>query len=492
MGSLLFLSCDSSLDGNRIENQPPRTFLTVDNIAIDEDNRLSSRVDISWWGDDPDGYIVGYEYAIGDTSEGSWNFTTRTDSTFILPISPGEETDDVLFAVRAIDNDDAVDPVGASVVFPLRNSPPITELNALELPPDTTYGLFSFGWNISDPDGQQTILRTEIAFNDTANGWTEIPIETEEQNNFFISLRLENGGGTISDGELFLGRGFRETDISIEGIQLNETNTFFVRTVDRALAVSEVHEFEWFVKRQKSKILVLNDQDINTQSALSFHLSALNEIGLQYDVIDISDGIVDQNSPKVQLSNAFPSVLNPTLNKMLAEWDYIYWFSNNINRNITYADEILGDFFTGGGKLFYATRMRSNLSVDQNRDPIFEFLPVRGFPELESGETAFILRSNRDIYPNDGNGPILRTSRNIDDIKPLLASAGSSVIYNADFSVETVVGIREYERESGIAIMNSSNNFIYFGLDLMGANANNNIDQLLQELLINRLDFTQQ
>jgi len=153
---LLFSGCDTSLDGNLNENLPPTTNLTVDNIEVDDENRLSSRVDISWWGDDPDGFITGYEFAIADTSEGSWSFTTRTDSTFILPISPGQETDDVLFAVRAIDNEGAVDPGGASVRFPLRNSAPTTEMNTLELPPDTTFGQlrvvdFGSGWQAHNP-----------------------------------------------------------------------------------------------------------------------------------------------------------------------------------------------------------------------------------------------------------------------------------------------------------------------------------------------------
>ena len=117
-------SCETGITGDIIENQPPSTFMTVDGIDREDSFRLSSQIRISWWGNDPDGYIVGFEYAINDTSEGAWSFTTRTDSTFILPITEGQTVDDVLFKVRAIDNDGAKDPVGASLQYPIINSSP--------------------------------------------------------------------------------------------------------------------------------------------------------------------------------------------------------------------------------------------------------------------------------------------------------------------------------------------------------------------------------
>ncbi|HBX65174.1 MAG TPA: hypothetical protein DEG32_03140, partial [Balneolaceae bacterium] len=98
-------------------------------------------INISWWGNDPDGYVVGYEYAINDTSEGAWTFTERSDSTFILPITEGQETDDVLFKVRAVDDDGERDPDGARLVYPIVNSNPTVSFNANETPPDTLFSI---------------------------------------------------------------------------------------------------------------------------------------------------------------------------------------------------------------------------------------------------------------------------------------------------------------------------------------------------------------
>ncbi|MEP1141748.1 MAG: hypothetical protein ABJH44_16130, partial [Balneola sp.] len=83
---ILFLNgCNDTVSGEFSENQPPSTNLTVETINRGNDFRLSSQIQISWFGTDPDGFISGFEYAINDTSEGSFTFTTKTDSIFILP-----------------------------------------------------------------------------------------------------------------------------------------------------------------------------------------------------------------------------------------------------------------------------------------------------------------------------------------------------------------------------------------------------------------------
>ncbi|MFO7846907.1 MAG: hypothetical protein R6V27_10120 [Balneolaceae bacterium] len=498
-------SCDTSLDGELNENQPPKTSLTVDTIEVDEENRLSSRVSISWWGDDPDGYIIGYEFAISDTTEGNWNFTTQTDSTFILPITPGDETDDVLFAVRAVDNEDLVDPVGASVEFPLRNTPPVTEFNALELPPDTTYGLFSFGWTIDDPDGLQTIQRTEIAVNDTTNGWTEIPIEGEEQTEFFISLELEDQTQAISSANLFLGRSFRDAGIRLDGFEVNSENTIYVRTVDRALAQSETIEFSWFLKQRTSNVLVLNDDTgSDSNEKLRFHLDNLARLGIEPDVINITDGegLQGGNAP---LSEAFPRVIDPTLNRMLAKWDHIYHVSNSLRRNINYAQEILSRFFDEGGTLF--STIPIILEAGRENDPLFNFIPISEFVPIdsESAQRGFQLRDDFSVSPF-GNGPELTYQGGINNnIRPFIPLRDQDQLYEAELLQRFVLGATEpHEGPSTIATMNPEDNFIYFGIDIstlfLPVDEEENyppmfeqdISPLLEELLINRLGFSQQ
>lgn len=487
LGMVLILhsGCDTGLEGDLNENQPPETFLTVDEINLEDENRLSSQINISWWGNDPDGFITGFEVAIGDPAE-EWTFTTKSDSTFILPITPGQEFDDVLFSVRAVDNDEERDPNPASVVFPVRNTPPEVDLNTLELPPDSTFTIASFGWIIDDPDGFQNILKTEIAFNDTTDeSWIEIPLPEDEEDGLFVTVVLNDNGSETVTGDIFLGRGFRSTDLVTENLRVDETNEFFVRVTDRAFATSEIASHPWFIKQKTSDILILNDVGgLDTQNSLAFHSDALREIGLTFDVWNITDGQAG-GGRKVRLSEAFPNVINPTLRKTLAEWNYIYWISNDIDRNITFAQDILSDFFDSGGKLFATIPMK----LISDEDPIFSFIPVAELGELPSIGTGFQILQDTDVT-SPQNSPVLRTNQRITNVSPLVPIGGATPLYETDFKVRTVLGTtRDFEGDEYVAILNPENSFIFFGMDLQTIDANDNIPELLQNLLIDELGF---
>ncbi|WP_340105249.1 hypothetical protein [Rhodohalobacter sp. 8-1] len=494
--ALLLNSCDTSLDGNLNENQPPNTSLTVDNIEVDEENRLSSRVNISWWGDDPDGYVDGYEYAISDVSEDNWRFTTRTDSVFILPISPGEDIENVLFAVRAIDNEGKRDPDPASIEFPLRNSKPVTELNTLELPPDTTFSIASFGWSISDPDGLPTVQRTEIAINDSINGWVEIPIEAEDQQDLFISVDINQDGESEGTADVYLGRNYRETNIQISGFQFDQLNTVYVRTVDAALAESEIQSYEWYLKRQTSNVLILNDDASSSSNEnLEFTLSKLSGINIAADVIDISGGEGFGSNGIVPLSTSFPRIVNPTLNRALAQWDHIYWVSSSLQRNINYAPEILGLFFDNGGTVFFNALSR----VQSSTNPLLNFLPIQRYVSIDAtrGETGYQIRDSYEVRPLAG-GPLMTYQGGLNNgIWPFIPFNGEDALYEAELLKRGFFpgGLERYDGPSTIAAINPEGNLIFFGIpiiDFKDDGQEDNVEAMLQELLINRLGFTTQ
>ena len=105
-------------------NRPPQTFLvsapvdtTVDNLAY------SYRIHLYWRGEDSDGYVVGFLWAWDDSSISNFQFTTRTDSIFMLTvndsslIASGGGTTSVAgtakahtFYIRAVDNLGKADP----------------------------------------------------------------------------------------------------------------------------------------------------------------------------------------------------------------------------------------------------------------------------------------------------------------------------------------------------------------------------------------------
>ncbi len=487
---LFWNSCNDTVSGDFEENQAPSTNLTVEEINRGGDFRLSSQIQISWFGSDPDGFIKGFEYAINDTSESAFTFTTKTDSIFILPITPGQETDDVLFKVRAVDNEDLRDPVGASLVFPIVNSEPTVSLNSNQSPPDTLFSVASFGWNFDDPDGLGNIIRTEVAINDTINGWTEIPFTEDDEGQLFISLEVDNSSVGEKDAEVFLGRSY--TTLTVGGEQLTipvevgARNTFYVRSVDAAEAVSDFDSVSWYVKPQLSNTLFLNDfGGPSTNSRQNFHLNRLNNLGITPDKWIINDGQVEQD--KVALSEAFPSVIDPTLIKTLSKWDHIYWISDDLDRNITYAQEILDEFIDNNGTIFVNIPMKSI----SREDPLFNFLPVDSIaggqfylfedslvtPDLPALTNTLVINSGSFALTNE---------------RPMKGVSGSTQLYQAQFRRRNPNSSQSpYFGYKGVALQNAEGNLVYFSLDLSNLNGSSNIEDMLQEILIDRLGFKQ-
>ena len=490
--TLLVGACESGIEGEFTENQPPNTSLTVQQINRSGEDRLSSQINISWWGDDPDGFVQGYEVAINDSSESAWTFTRSPDSTFILPIPLGEDTADVTFYVRAVDDQEARDPSPASLEFPIKNSPPEVSFvrnpfppEVPQIPPDTTYRIASFGWTSDDIDGQGNLAYSEITLNDPDGEWLEIPIEEN-----FVTIRANDNTGAETTANIFLGTSYRASELELPGLQLDQDNIFYVRTVDRAGAVSIRDSVVWHVKRQTSRILFLNDDAGGDASeSVSLHTEAITAAGLSFDYWDISDGSADRGA-NVQLSERFPAVVDPTLRQTLAEWDHIFWLSNSMNRNINYAQDIGRDFFENGGTMFVTIPM----IVLPEDEPIFNFLPIAelGRPDPGNLETGFAIGRNREVSPtpNVTSAPVLQTNRTITGTPPLRPITGADSLYKADFFVTKVDGsVDDYTAFEYVAIKNPEGNLIYFGLDLADLDGNDNLDALMQRMLIDELGF---
>ncbi|MCC5933786.1 MAG: hypothetical protein LAT75_11210 [Candidatus Cyclonatronum sp.] len=486
-GILFLASCDAGFDGNFNENQPPRTFLTVNEINLPEGTRLTSQINISWWGDDPDGYIVGYEFRIGDDDEQPWVFTTRTDSLFVLPIEEGNTDADVRFTVRAVDNEGAVDPEPPNLVFPIRNSPPNIRFRALETPPDSTFRVFSFGWQASDPDGDANLNRIEMAINDTTS-WQSVPPDVS-----FITVRVDDTVSPVTS-QVFLGRALNSSDLSFDTINLNADNTFYIRAVDNAGALSEVVSYEWYIKQQTSRVLVLNDiqGDTNFQ-IVQQHFDLLRNVGInQFDFMDITDGVTT-GGRRVVLSRAFPdrSLGNPTINLMLAEWDHIYWVSNNLDRNVGYALELTVRFFENGGTMFINIPTR-DLPAD---NPLFQFLPFQRMEVLPSGQQSFFIANNSLIEPTEfvSNPPFLQFRRNLLSYYPLIPFGETVPLFEADFKTRAAVTgfINDFGGSKLISATNPDESILYFGVDLREFTADSELTRLIEITCIEILGFQQ-
>ena len=70
--------------------------------------------------------------------------------------------------------------------------------------------------------------------------------------------------------------------------------------------------------------------------------------------------------------------------------------------------------------------------------------------------------------------------------------SGSTSLYQANFVRRTATGgVRAYNDYQFVTIENTEGNVIYFSLDLSNLNGNNNISDMIQEVVIERLGFKQ-
>jgi hypothetical protein len=372
-------------------NQPPSTQLSVRDTSlvesISEQDRLASTVFVSWSGTDPDGYIVSFDLryfqqgeAVGP--EDLWANTVRNDTIILLPIPRGQASANVVFEVRAVDNQGLKDPRPARTVFPIKNSPPTLSLNLADSPADTTFTVMSFGWRADDPEGEETIERIEIALNDSTS-FTALPGSAR-----FITLIADTepgDGKTVTDARVYLGRSFQATDIVVPGLRLNASNTFYARSVDQTDTTSARQSLEWYVRKPSSDVLVVNDFRRSTgQTVVNFHLNFLrNELAVpNVDVWDLSQPYATGATVIPVRSSSMPTTADPTLRQTLALYRYIYWVTSAstnaaVGNNLPFAAAVMDAFFNAGGRLMvHSPVTRPQDPEDNLGNPAVLLLPL--------------------------------------------------------------------------------------------------------------------
>ncbi|MFW5972440.1 MAG: hypothetical protein ACOCTG_00495 [Bacteroidota bacterium] len=390
---VIISGCDTSISGTQLDNQPPSTQLSVRDTSlvgnIEERDRFASTVFVSWTGTDPDGFVTSFDLRYFNEGErpgpeDEWNSTTRNDTLILLPIPRGEAVANVVFEVRAVDNEGARDPRPARTVFPIRNSPPTLRLNTFDLPPDTTFTVFSFSWTADDPEGAETLSRIEISLNDTTN-FVAVPPDIS-----FITLVGEfdrnDPSETVSEAAVYAGRSFQSTDIRVPGLRLDADNVLYARAVDQTDTTSVRQQYAWYVRKPKGRVLYVNDYRKSTWPTIqAFHLELLREYmpaSEQIDVWDLSKPYVSGSTGNTPRSDAFPSSVDPTLRQTWALYDYIYWVSTNTvnsvgGNNLPFGAGVMDLFFERGGKMMVHSPMTQPENPEDNLgNPAVLLLPI--------------------------------------------------------------------------------------------------------------------
>jgi hypothetical protein len=462
-GLLGLVGCDSGIEGEADANRAPDTALAVRDSSlvgdIDDDDRLTSTVLVSWSGTDADGFVTAFDLRFypGNTPvpgpDEEWTRTTRSDSLVLLPIPPDSDVANVVFEVRAVDNEGAVDPDPARTVFPIRNSPPTFRLSSTLVPADTTWPVTSFGWQANDPDGIESLAGVEVSLNDSLN-FVPLPPEVD----FVTLVAADPSADGPTDAEVFFGTNFIPSGITLPGLQLDAENVLYARAVDGTGTTSGLDRFplegeSWYVRAQTSDVLLVNDfRRAENDLVLPFHRDVLAGFAGTFDEWDLSAPFITGNNPVIATSDALPVASSPTLRRTLALWDRIYWVSNATTDqvagyNLPVAAGVSDLFFDGGGRMFVQVpvRLPTNPENDE-QNPAINILPIGGLITIPDTLVYNNLRisSNtevRAVEPVPGTGellPALRTAQLITQTLPYLP--GDSVpLYETDYQA-TVIG----------------------------------------------------
>lgn len=467
---LIFLQgCD---EGTPIENQAPQTRMSIDEINLSGDNRLNSQVTLSWYGTDKDGYVKGYELS---SDQVTWTFTTSQDSTFQFDIPAGEDSVDIDLYVRAIDNEDLVDPSPAFLKIPLKNTPPVAEIDQSTQTVGTSLGVATYRWNSTDSDGNESITSAEIRFNN--GSWYTIPVN-QNLISFVIDPNIASGPTTAS--VYFANNSTPETNV-IDGLEAAGSNTLYLRTKDIANSYSEIDTaLAVILELPTSDLLVVNGQSSTVATA---YQTALNNLSLSYDYLDYGT-----NGGENQ-----PAFWSPTVNLILQQYSKLFVHSDaQVFQNqatgqtgplLSLMGSAVQEFTNNGGKILVTTSFGTltDLSGISGTYPMTDVVRSSGLVRIYPDSIT---------YPvvDTASYPLLQSNNVLVGITPIVKTADAEDFYRTEltplsgWSGDNLVGVRR--RSQGHI------SEVLFSMELWRFNKNPQmLEDILDAILNNDFDW---
>lgn len=137
-------SCSKDGTSILIPNRPPTVELTNAPVAADRSNPYFYAYRVNWSGDDPDGRIDHYEFAVDPTpTDTVWNRTTKNEEVVFFRASqadpanglnPRTASDFHVFVIKALDDDGARSPHKSRAFFSYTIAPTVAILNPIPTP----------------------------------------------------------------------------------------------------------------------------------------------------------------------------------------------------------------------------------------------------------------------------------------------------------------------------------------------------------------------
>jgi hypothetical protein len=440
---IVALSCEEKIADNPVVEGPPKTFLwlfpdTTVGVGV-------SRQDMHWWGEDPDGLVVGFLFSFGivttdrfappepDTLRYTW--LTSNDSTIFFPL-------DTLFrrylvVVRAVDNTfpglpeqsvirlypspywdkndngvldptdeelpalpNAMDPKGAALTFPIRNTPP--NIGFLPNPidgsplrqPDTTFTVATFAWKGSDFDGYNTLAAYRFALNDTSDGrWFTVPLRDTIVTLVVPRFRSNAALGEVAAdvyGGFFLERRFLG---EVDGLRLDALNVLYVQALDVAGEYSAAITMpsgtdHWYVRKPRSRMLVVSDYiSFDAAAALGTYRSSLAALpGGEYmtlDYLDFGLGLTATEKSMGMPGRLVHPYIDPALVQTFLLYDEVLWYTDQFP-SLGVAQHSLFTYMQNGGRVIFSTSFQTTLDPS---GALRDFAPIDSISSVNLSPT---------------------------------------------------------------------------------------------------------
>lgn len=466
--AVLAWSCQQDLPNDPKPNQPPATRLWLSSNQLL--NETSSRQHAYWYGEDPDGFVRGFLIATPESVAAAsvsypdtftYTWTLRNDSIIGLPLAKQRS----LFTIvaRSVDNtfgqhtllkegdavrlsprpywdvnrngmldgsdveltsmNGALDTKSAAQLLPIRNTPPkvyfaVNPVDSQTVQqPESTFTVATFSWYGTDVDGDNTILTYRLALNDTstADRWFTVTSAIKSVTLIAPRNRTDTATGDV-DVNVYTGTAPLQFRGTLKGLKLNAKNVLYLQAKDVAGEYSAATTMPsnpvtrmWYVKRPKSKLLVVSDY-LHTISSLAERDSALKRYsnalltsmpGTTYgnfDIMDVGFGLTADEKQNQLLKQKFgamvPATMNPALFETFKLFSMVLWASD-LYPSYLPAQIGLFKYTQDGGKVVFTSTFPANVSYS-DFDALVDFAPIDSVStDVSSSATVHTNTDNR-------------------------------------------------------------------------------------------------
>ncbi|HEX9253476.1 MAG TPA: hypothetical protein VF870_14625, partial [Ignavibacteriaceae bacterium] len=314
-----------------------------------------------------------------------------------------------------------------------------------------------FGWNVDDLDGTSTILKINIALNDTTNANNIVSLDGSVRT---ITLRTKDFTSANPLMDILI-EGLESNIFSekLPGLKMDDYNTFYVQAVDVAGASSKFIALPdtgktWFVKKPKGDIVIIDDYS-TTDGAAAFYNSMMDSLGLsgKYDIYDYL--------------NQKPPYTSVTFLQTIKLFKYVLWYSDN-NPSLELASATVQKYIDAGGKIAFS------MQFPQNVDPYLlqGFLPIS--TDTVYSKTTLLPNTIISADTTDFTYPKLTTITSLFRIKSFYLNPNGAI---------PIYYFPNNELSGFIGFFNNSKSLFFYGLPLSKSNGGAaNVKSLLSKI----------